>query len=125
MIYPYDHYEDGWRPRKVRKGRGLSENEARILRRNPTDPFHLFDWAQFHVAPRMYRLDPLSFTPMLQPRRAVADALFPRTRQALLVLLFQDPEHWYRQADVVRVTQAGLGCAQRELINLQVAGLVR
>lgn len=125
MIYPYDNYEDFRRPKKVYKARGLSENEARIVRRNPTDPFHLFDWAQFHVAPRMYRLDPLSFTPMLQPRRAVADALFPRTRQALLVLFFQFPENWYRQTDVVRVTRMGLGSAQRELFNLELAGLVR
>lgn len=125
MIYPYDNYEDFRRPKKVWRDRGLSENEARIVRRNSTDPMHLFDWAQFHVAPRMYRLDPLSFTPMLAPRRSVSDALFPRARQKLIVLFFQFPGNWYRQADVVRISTLGLGSAQRELMNLVIADLVR
>lgn len=108
-----------------RQRRGLTKAQARSLRRDATDPRHLFDWAQFHVVPRLYRHDPLSLVTTLNPRRSVADALFPRARQALLVLFFQHAENWFRQVDVVEVTRLGLGAAQRELKNLQLAGLLR
>jgi len=51
-------------------------------------------------------------------------ALFPRTRRAVLGLLFGRPEEDFYLRQIVRITAAGRGAVQRELQGLTRAGLL-
>ncbi len=45
----------------------------------------------------------------------VADALFPRTKQRVLALLFGQPERQFATSELIRLAVAGSGAVQREI----------
>lgn len=51
------------------------------------------------------------------------DALFPRTRQRVLGLLFLQPERDYSISELIRLANAGTGAVQREIERLTASGL--
>ena len=55
----------------------------------------------------------------------LASALFGKTQQAVLALLLGRPDESFYLREVVRLTRAGQGAAQRELGRLVDAGIVR
>jgi predicted nucleotidyltransferase len=55
---------------------------------------------------------------------SVADALFSRTQQRLLSLLFVNPDRSYFANELVRLSGSGFGAMHRELAALEAAGLV-
>ena len=55
-------------------------------------------------------------------RQGLADALFTRTQQRVLGMLFGQPDRSFYANELVRA--AGSGAAQRELARLQLAGLI-
>lgn len=57
-------------------------------------------------------------------RKGVADALFSRTQQRLLALLFVNPDRSYFANELVRLAGSGIGAVHRELATLESAGLV-
>lgn len=59
------------------------------------------------------------------PSAGIAEALFGRTRRAVLALLFGRPEEAFYLREVVRLTGGGTGAVQRELTSLVRAGLAR
>lgn len=128
MIYPYEPVDplapNPWR-RRNGTVRGLTSEQMHCLRQNCTDPMLLFDWPQFHRPPRLGGPGVARITPHVTPRRSVSDALFPRARQKLLVLFFLFPERWFRQVDVLRIGQMGMGATQREIMNLLISDLIR
>ncbi len=52
------------------------------------------------------------------------DALFPRTRQRVLGLLFGQPQRAFSISELIRLAQAGSGAVQREVERLTASGLV-
>jgi predicted nucleotidyltransferase len=56
------------------------------------------------------------------PRKSLADALFTRTQQRIMGILFGRPERSFYTSELVR--QAGSGAAQRELARLEESGLI-
>ena len=54
----------------------------------------------------------------------LADALFPRTRQRLLGLLFGQPARSFYATELIGLTRSGSGAVQRELASLVRSGLV-
>ena len=54
----------------------------------------------------------------------MANALFSRTQQRVLALLFVDPERSYFANELVRLSDSGVGAVHRELATLEAAGLV-
>jgi len=59
---------------------------------------------------------PVSVTP--------ADALFPKTKQRVLALLFGQPDRSYKTMELIRLAGAGSGAVQRELDRLVASRLV-
>ena len=55
---------------------------------------------------------------------AIAEALFSRTQQAVLGLLFGEPERRFTLGEIVRAARKGTGAVHRELGRLAGAGLV-
>lgn len=55
---------------------------------------------------------------------SVAEALFSRTQQAVLGLLFSHPERRFSLSEIVREARKGTGAVYRELARLAGAGLV-
>lgn len=55
---------------------------------------------------------------------SVLDALFPRTRQRVLSLLFGQPQRSFATMELIGLAQAGSGAVQRELDRLVGSGLV-
>jgi len=60
----------------------------------------------------------------LDPTLPVADALFGKTRQAVLALLFGNPGRAYYTREIVHAVASGVSQVQRELEKLTRAGLV-
>lgn len=62
------------------------------------------------------------------PRRArrssLADAIFTRTQQRVLGVLFGKPERSFYASELIRLAGSGSGAAQRELARLENGGLV-
>ena len=58
------------------------------------------------------------------PRASLADALFSKTQQRLLALLFVNPDRSYFANELVRLAESGIGAVHRELATLEGAGLV-
>src|SRR3972149_7497717 len=62
------------------------------------------------------------------PRRArrssLADAIFTRTQQRVLGVLFGQPERSFYASELIRLARTGSGAAQRELARLEGNGLV-
>jgi len=51
-------------------------------------------------------------------------ALFTKTQQRVLALLFGQPDRSYYTNEIVRFADAGVGAVQRELLRLEAAGLL-
>lgn len=54
----------------------------------------------------------------------LSDALFTKTRQRVLGLLFGNPDRSYYANEIVRLAGSGIGAVQRELERLSAAGIV-
>ena len=52
------------------------------------------------------------------------DALFPRTKQRVLSLLFGQPNRTFATMELIKLAQAGSGAVQRELDRLVASGLI-
>jgi len=57
-------------------------------------------------------------------RHSLADALFTKTQQRVLGLLFGQPERSLYASELIRTAGTGSGAAQRELARLEKSGLV-
>jgi predicted nucleotidyltransferase len=60
----------------------------------------------------------------MTPSIAVADALFTRSQQRVLAVLFGNPRRSFYANEVIDLAGVGSGAAQRELAKLEGAGLV-
>ncbi|WP_225782875.1 nucleotidyltransferase domain-containing protein [Xenophilus sp. Marseille-Q4582] len=58
------------------------------------------------------------------PRSALADALFPGTKQRVLGLLFGQPWRSFYASEVIGLVASGTGAVQRELAALVKSGLI-
>lgn len=56
--------------------------------------------------------------------RSLADALFTKTQQRVLRVLFGKPERSYYASELIRDAGTGSGAAQRELARLEASGLI-
>jgi predicted nucleotidyltransferase len=54
----------------------------------------------------------------------IADALFTRTQQRVLGLLFGNPARSFYSTEIFSAAQSGRGAVQRELARLEAAGLI-
>ena len=61
---------------------------------------------------------------MGKKRTGIAEALFSRTQEAVLGLVFSQPERRFYLGEIVRQAQKGTGAVYRELGRLASAGLV-
>jgi predicted nucleotidyltransferase len=57
-------------------------------------------------------------------RLSLADALFSRTQQRVLAVLFGKPDQSFFANEIVRLSGGGFGAVHRELATLEAAGLV-
>lgn len=57
-------------------------------------------------------------------RGSLADALFTRTQQRVLGVLFGQPDRSFYASELIRTAGTGSGAAQRELARLESSGLV-
>lgn len=55
----------------------------------------------------------------------IASALFGKTRQSILDLLYTHPDESFYVREIIRFAGVGLGAVQRELENLAGAGIIR
>lgn len=62
--------------------------------------------------------------PVHSRRKSLADALFTRTQQRVLGVLFGEPQRSFYASELIRVAGTGSGAAQRELARLEGSGLV-
>jgi predicted nucleotidyltransferase len=58
------------------------------------------------------------------PRKSLAAALFTKTQQRILGLLFGRPDRTFYASEVIREAGTGSGAAQRELGRLEASGLI-
>src|SRR5436190_20500810 len=57
-------------------------------------------------------------------RKSLADALFTKTQQRVLGVLFGQPHRSFYASELIRDAGTGSGAAQRELARLEASGLV-
>ena len=57
-------------------------------------------------------------------RKSLADALFTKTQQRVLRVLFGQPERSVYASELIREAGTGSGAAQRELAKLEASGLI-
>lgn len=57
-------------------------------------------------------------------RRSLADALFTKTQQRVLGVLFGQPDRSFYASELIRTAGTGSGAAQRELARLEASGLI-
>lgn len=57
-------------------------------------------------------------------QKSLADALFTKTRQRVLRVLFGQPERSFYASELIRDAGTGSGAAQRELARLEDSGLI-
>ena len=57
-------------------------------------------------------------------RKSLADALFTKTQQRVLRVLFGQPERSFYASELIRDAGTGSGAAQRELARLEDSGLI-
>ena len=62
--------------------------------------------------------------PTRSRRKSLADALFTRTQQRVLGVLFGRPDRSFYASELIRTAGTGSGAAQRELARLENSGLV-
>lgn len=120
-LLPYGSFDDVYSNRRLR---GINTMRKWKIIKDCSEAWHLFDLAQLHVPPRRLHRDPCSYELRMDPRRCIADALFPRARQVLILVFFQQPAIWYRQRDLHRMSCMGLSGLQREIHNLLGAKLI-
>ena len=60
----------------------------------------------------------------MKPPISIPDALFGKTRQAVLALLFGNPERAYYTREIVHAAQSGASQVQKELEQMSRAGLI-
>jgi len=65
-----------------------------------------------------------SGSPRSRRKRSLADALFTKTQQRVLGVLFGRPERSVYASELIRDAGTGSGAAQRELARLEESGLV-
>lgn len=58
------------------------------------------------------------------PSHGVADALFSKSRQRVLTVLFGNADRSFYANEIIRLAESGTGAVQRELASLEAAGLV-
>jgi predicted nucleotidyltransferase len=56
--------------------------------------------------------------------QSLADALFTKTQQRVLGVLFGQPDRSYYGSELIQIARAGTGAVQRELARLEASGLV-
>ncbi len=56
--------------------------------------------------------------------KSLADALFTKTQQRVLRVLFGEPERSFYASELIRYAGTGSGAAQRELAKLEQSGLI-
>jgi len=56
--------------------------------------------------------------------KSLADALFTKTQQRVLGVLFGEPERSFYASELIRTAGTGSGAAQRELAKLENSGLI-
>jgi len=61
---------------------------------------------------------------ILIPKVGISEALFTRTQQRVLGLVFGQPDRSYGTVELIELAQAGSGAVQRELGRLAASGLV-
>ena len=67
----------------------------------------------------------LGATPSRPPtRNGLADALFTKTQQRVLRVLFGQPERSFYASELIREARTGSGAAQRELARLERSGII-
>lgn len=57
-------------------------------------------------------------------RKSLADALFTKTQQRVMRVLFGQPERSFYASELIREAGTGSGAAQRELARLEASGLI-
>lgn len=57
-------------------------------------------------------------------RKSLADALFTKTQQRVMRVLFGQPERSFYASELIRNARTGSGAAQRELAKLEESGLI-
>ena len=57
-------------------------------------------------------------------RKSLADALFTKTQQRVLGVLFGQPDRSFYASELIRAAGTGSGAAQRELARLEESGLI-
>src|SRR6476661_1071140 len=57
-------------------------------------------------------------------RKSLADALFTKTQQRVMRVLFGQPERSFYASELIRDAGTGSGAAQRELARLEGSGLI-
>src|SRR5687767_5526260 len=57
-------------------------------------------------------------------RRSLADALFTKTQQRVLGVIFGQPDRSFYASELIRNAGTGSGAAQRELARLEDSGLI-
>jgi predicted nucleotidyltransferase len=57
--------------------------------------------------------------------RGLADALFSKTRQRVLGLLFGQPDRAFGTIELIKLAESGSGAVQRELATLTESGLIQ
>ena len=57
-------------------------------------------------------------------RRSLADALFTKTQQRVLGVLFGEPDRSFYASELIRAAGTGSGAGQREVAKLEASGLV-
>src|SRR5258708_19858893 len=57
-------------------------------------------------------------------RKSLADALFTKTQQRVMRVLFGQPERSFYASELIRQAGTGSGAAQRELAKLEGSGLI-
>jgi predicted nucleotidyltransferase len=57
-------------------------------------------------------------------QRSLADALFSKVQQRVLVLIFGHPERSFYTSEIIRTVGSGTGAVMRELARLERSGLV-
>ncbi len=72
------------------------------------------------IVPRLGK----SSSPRRPRRQSSADALFTKTQQRVLSLLFGQPDRSFYASELIREAGTGSGAAQRELARLEDSGLV-
>src|SRR5579864_6356994 len=63
-------------------------------------------------------------TPRPAGRRSLADALFTKTQQRVLRVLFGRPDRSFYASELIRDAGTGSGAGQRELARLEASGLI-